>query len=336
MKGGSIFTAFIAVLFCCCGVSAAQPDFEVREFEGRPYLAYFPEEAPEALVFIFHGSTGNAQFAARDGNKAIVEAMARSGYAMVSPQSLDRHDPEKGVLGKWRHTHPETAANPDLDYLFALYRRLIEEGRIEAETPVFTHGMSNGGGMASFFGIAAAAAGLPVTGIANYMGPVPQPSAKYIETGGPIPPLFFVIAGNDGLVDPAHQRLAVNWLRARGGYVEVHEIPERPLSVEALIARGVAPKEASLMMEVLVSAGIIDAKGHRLLNAEGTIGRKENEVLLKALAREDFSKAAKQALKQVWAVHQMRDDLAADQMTFYGAARLGAYPTVQPRDDTNE
>ena len=331
MKYAKWISILMAVMACAWSVSHAQLDYERLEFEGRPYLAYFPDEPPVALVFVFHGSTGSADFIQRDGNIAIMEAMAKSGYAMVSPQSLERHDPESGVLGKWKHDYPGKKANPDLTYLFDFYDMLVEEGKVDAETPIFTHGMSNGGGMSSFFGLAAAAKGLPVIAIANYMGPIPQGAGAFVEKdGGPIPPLFLVIAGNDGLVKPEWQYLGVEWLRERGGLVEVHEIPERPLSVEALIARGTSPEEAARMMEVLMAEGIIDSEGKRLLNAGGTIGRKENPTLLKAFDKGDFSREAKQAVKQVWSVHQMRDDLAADQMAFFGSARLGAYKTVQP------
>jgi dienelactone hydrolase len=314
--------------------AAGQPSFEEREHLGRPYLAYFPEGEPRGLVWVFHGRGGSERFAVREGNADIMNALAQSGYALVSPQSTQRNDRRTGLFAGWSHERPGPGvSNPDLESLFELYEALIHEGRFTRSTPVFTHGMSNGGGMASFYGLAAAAAGHPVRAIANYMGPLPAGVAAYVEAGVVPPPLFLVIAGNDGLVIEANQRAAAEWLKARGGLVEIQYLRERPLTPEALIGHGAPADEAEAMVAALIEAGIIDAAGRRLLGAGRNIGREDTRALETALASASASDVAITAFHRAWAVHQMRDDLVADQLAFFGAARSGAYVSSSAPSD---
>ena len=332
--------AIAAIWFAagCTQVFADDPVFQSYEFAGRPYLASFPDGDPRGLVWMFHGRGGNEAFAARAGNTAIVAALVEANYAIVSPQSTQRNEGRGNDRAGWLHDYPESGeTNPDLERLFALYRSLIDDGRITARTPVFTHGMSNGGGMAVFFGIASAANGHPVAAIADYMGPLPAASVHYVNAGAPVPPIFLVIAGNDALVDGDNQRMAARWLQERGGHLEVHEIPERPLSVEALVAQGISNAEAERLIAAFGEHGFIDSAGRRLIAAGRPVGRREDSRIRHVLDEAGLDRDVLLAVRRVWAVHQMRDDMAAEQLAFFGAARSGAFARrgTEPEDSRN-
>ena len=117
------------------------PEAIEGEFQGRPVLKAIPKN-PRGLVFLFHGSGGTVRFAQRNETTAAFKPLAGLGYGWAASQSAQREPPTR-----WLNTDANVTSNPDLAYMLSFYRNLVETGQISKETPIFTLGMSNGGGL---------------------------------------------------------------------------------------------------------------------------------------------------------------------------------------------
>lgn len=302
--------------------AAAGPQFEAREHQDRPYLIALPDTEPRGLVFAFHGRGGNEGFATRATAAGVMQLLSEAGYVIVSPQSTAQGRRRGAPGAGWNHSDTDIAANPDLARLFDLYDRLVADAVVTPQTPVFTMGMSNGGGMAVFFGLAAQARGLPVIGIANYMGPFPAKAAEFMADQHDYPAMFAVIAENDGLVSGENQKAAISHVRGEGGYVELHLVREDLVTVDALVAQGAPVQEAGRLVAGLQTGGIIDDRGVRLYRPGEVIGREDAEAFQSAVDMSAYDRQTRSALLRVLAGHQMRDDYAHEQLAFFGRARI--------------
>ncbi len=315
-----LYIVLLLVVAPVASLASEDDLFQSYTHNDRPYLAYFPEGEARGLVFAFHGRGGSQRYVINPGTILISETLAKAGYAIVSPQSTLRgRDGEMGA--GWDTLQSDVKKNPDLQRMYALYDDLVERDLVSVETPVFTMGMSNGGGMSVFFGIAAAHRGIPVAAIANYMGSLPASGQDFINDGGPIPPMFTVIAENDGLVSGDNQLAALEFVEGRGVKVETYIGRERPVTVEGLIGAGATVEGAISLTKTLLKADMIDERGTRLYKPGEVIGREDGPTLRGVGRKAKIDRATNLAWTKLWAMHYMRDDYLPQQLAFFGEAR---------------
>lgn len=302
-------------------VSALPAPPAVEEtIEGRPTLWHVPKGA-KGIVYLFHGSGGSEAFARRTHSQRLLAELIRAGYGYLSAPSLDRTD-----VKRWNLTSLDPASNPDVAYMLAVHRTLIARGEITAATPVFTTGMSNGGGFANLFAAAAKAQGLPVKAVADYMGPLPAP----MRQGDPkaLPPTLLILSQNDGLVSTEQTGRIAEALKQAGAQIEIHINTEKracPASFTLVPQMNAAQRE-TLVSVTLPAAGIADPTGARVIFRDRpVIGRAEMAELREKLPQGVQGRAIEEALIIAWAGHQMRSDYARRQVEFFDQA-LGAKP----------
>jgi dienelactone hydrolase len=307
-----------------CQVDAAStlpaPPVTEEAIEGRPTLRHLPKGA-KGIVYFFHGSGGSEAFARRTHSQRLLAELIRAGYGYLSAPSLDRTE-----VKRWNLTSLDPAANPDVAYMLAVHKALIARGEITAATPVFTTGMSNGGGFANLFAVAAKAQGLPVKAVADYMGPFPAP----MRQGDPkaLPPTLLILSRNDGLVSAEQTGAVAQRLKQGGAAIEVHlNAEKRACPATFALVPGLSPAQReTLVKTTLPAAGVADANGARtIFRDKPVIGREEMAELAAKLPPGAEGRAIQEALIIAWAGHQMRSDYAKRQVEFFDAA-LGGKP----------
>lgn len=286
---------------------------------GRRTIRHLPAK-PRGVIYVLHGSGGSEMFATRLHTKRVLRGLIARGYGYVSPPSLQREPPTR-----WAMTSADPAVSPDIAYMLDLHRALIAAGEIKVTTPVFTMGMSNGGGFANLWGAAAKVQGLPVRAIADYMGPVPQAVAPVMPDLGKFPPLFAVLGTNDGLVHAANVEPVIRRIAAAGAKVELHIVTEQRVTAETFRdIPGLTAADRASVVEALVGRGVIDKAGARLVFKDRPlIDRPEIAQLNTMMPPGDNGRAVAAELLIAWGSHQMRSDFADAQLAFFEAALAG-------------
>ncbi len=286
--------------------------FKTTIFRGRNVLSNIPDKS-RALVYLFHGSGVSVKFVQRNHTQVVADALLSKGYALVASESKLRTGKKR-----WDNKSADPETNVDIKDMLALHEHLIANTAITEDTPVYTMGMSNGGGFSGLFGYVASANGVPVHGIANYMGPVPFASKSLFDRGVPFPPYFVVLGEQDGLVISANVVKAVEKLTRANTSTELHLVSERAVTTEALMELGyTTPQGAGKLMEFLRKEGHIDVDGNRLFHSGDVLKRKYlrelgQEMLAAGLSRPDLN-----AVVIVWAGHHMRSDYVDQQVAFF-------------------
>lgn len=180
-------------------------------------------------------------------------------------------------------------------------------------------GMSNGGGFANLFAVAAKSRGLPVRGVADNMGPIP---AQARVPGVDHPHLFLVVAENDGLVSAATVTRVSDGLAAGGTRVERHLAREAVVTADTFRdIEGLSAPDRRAILEQLVAKGVIDASGRRLVFRDRpAIERPEMRALEGMMPAGPHARDVLNELIIAWAGHQMRSDLADAQVRFFEVA----------------
>lgn len=281
---------------------------------GRPTLRHIPK-SPRGIIYLFHGSGGSEAFAARLHTRRVLAPLIAAGFGFVAAPSLDRTD-----VRRWRLDSLDPAVNPDVNYMLSLHREMVRRGEIGDATPVFTMGMSNGGGFANLFAAAAKAQGLPVTAVANYMGPFPA-AMRGAES---VAPTLVVVGQTDGLVAADAVAQVASELRRKGAQIEVHLVAERRVCASdlALVADLTPAMAEALIRERMPAWGVLDANGARQVFLEDPlIDRADMAALGRMLAPAGAS--ARDVMNELliaWGAHQMRSDFADRQLAFFQAA----------------
>jgi dienelactone hydrolase len=293
------------------------PPVTAEAINGRPTLRYLPPH-PKGIVYFFHGSGGSEAFARRIHSQRVIAALIAAGYGYLAAPSLDRE------VKRWDLTSLDPAANADVAYMLAVHKALIAKGEITAATPVFTTGMSNGGGFANLFAAAARAQGLPVKAVADYMGPFP--AAMRGADPKALAPTLLVLSHNDGLVSAEQTGAIAARLRAAGARIEAHVNEEhRTCAATFTLVPGLdAAQREELAAKVLPAAGLADPAGRRLAYRDKpVIDRAAMADLLSRLPQGPQARAISDELLIAWAGHQMRSDYAARQVAFFDQALAG-------------
>lgn len=293
--------------------TAPNPAWRNEVIKGRRTIRNLPA-APVAITYLFHGSGGSETFANRLHTRRVIDKLSARGYGFAAAASGDRDPP-----ARWDLRSVEPGQNPDVAYMLDLHQVLIDRGEIGPRTPVFTMGMSNGGGFANLFAVAARTRGLTVKGIADYMGPIPAPARDHAELSGGFPPLFVVLGENDGLVSAEAVSALSDRLKVAGAQVERHLMRERLVTADTFqnipdLGQG----DRSALVATLVTNEVIDAVGRRLVFRDRTkLGRVEMAELAQRIPAGPAARDVLNELLIAWAGHQMRSDLAEQQVQFF-------------------
>jgi dienelactone hydrolase len=230
------------------------PDWtpESSQIEGRQVYLHLPPE-PVGLIFFFHGAGGSsdAWIAERrlEARQMLRDAVAR-GYGVMITESGNRQ------ARQW-DTEPDPNLNPDIQYVAALRRELVETGRIPDNLPTFGLGMSNGGGF-----VTRVADALGWQGAAVYAAAARRDLAAQSQL-----PVIWHLAENDRRVSnmdavDRHQRWA-----ARGIPTELYVLPPAPLhALQFSRIPGIEAPASRQIHAALDAAGLLD-RGDFLLRS---------------------------------------------------------------------
>lgn len=165
--------ALVPMAAAAAGRDAAPPALEARSLQSggleRHYLLHRAPGArgPSGLVFVLHGSNGDAKGIRAMLGERLERLTDRAGFSVVYPEGIERH---------WNDCRASAtyAANrrnvDDPAFLRAVVAALRDEGRVDPRR-VFAIGLSNGGQMVlrlaledagTYAGFAAISANLPV------------------------------------------------------------------------------------------------------------------------------------------------------------------------------
>ena len=306
----------MSLLFGAAGEAQAPPPHLAplaEAIDGRNTIRRVPAQ-PRAIVYLFHGSGGSETFATRLHSRRVLARLEAAGYAYLAAASGDRGPP-----ARWDLRSLDPGANADVAFMLATHEALIRRGEIRRDTPVFTMGMSNGGGFANLFAVAAKAKGLPVRAVADYMGPIPAPARA---ASADYPDLFLVVAENDGLVSAATVTTLSEGLAAKGARVERRLVREGRVTPDTFRAlEGLDDAARRGIVQHLVAKGVIDAEGRRLVFRDRpALDRPEMASLAGMMPPGPQARDIMNELLIAWAGHQMRSDFAEDQVRFFDAA----------------
>lgn len=220
--------------------------------DGRTVTAYVPSDA-KGLLFVFHGTGGDASVATSTEMVAVLNAMVARGIGFVAPSSQDE---ARGIFDD----ASGPGSNADWKRVVAVREALLAEGLVEAGTPVHAFGYSAGGGMATYVAHEALAAGWTFGGL------------DLMHTGGvsrrhgdpPDVPLIATGAVNDTAVPlDAVRKLVDRHTRGGGdGSLLVHE--EQALAPTRFARTPfVTAKQSRDLVALAIAGGDFDDRGRR-------------------------------------------------------------------------
>lgn len=137
-----------------------------EEFESGRITYYVPPD-PKAVLFALHGTDGGVDTVLQIEWLELYNLLYEQGFAFILSQSLDRDVKQWDIA----HTTPDT--NPDFQHLSRVRDHVIDETALEASTPVFAAGFSNGGAFAVLFTELASAEGWDVRGFLSHNSAYP-------------------------------------------------------------------------------------------------------------------------------------------------------------------
>jgi len=304
------FATVIALLVVAAGCAVA-PTYTASNstFEGFPVISYVPAH-PAGVVFAFHGTGGGADFATRLETVDMLNHLVAAGYGFVSTESTDR------TTKQWNTSSLSLTTNPDLARLSRLWASLQANGSVTDQMPIYAIGMSRGAGFASVFAQAFENAGYHVAAIAPSHGQIP---VSVRANGGLTVPTFFTLGANDELVDNEQTVAQVADLVAHGVPASCTIEPETNLNASRFLrVPGIDTPTANAIFGALVTAGLFDASGHRLVSV-AAVAAGLPSVVLPANVTKAQKRMVQDEVAVVIAVHQYSATYAAQTVTFFGA-----------------
>ena len=283
---------------------------EASSFEGFAVRSRIPAD-PRGLVYLFHGTGGGVGFAAQLGTVEVTSALEALGYGWIATESTER-------TGDRRWDAALTVDNPDLARLGRLHADLVARGVVDATTPLFALGMSNGAVFTGTFAHwARRDAGLPLRAAAMFEGKWRE---DVFADGAPRVPTLHVRAANDTVADLPTMVSQTAAAAAEGRPVIAHEAAEVPL-VAARLQRvpGIDAGEADAIMAELVRRGVIDVGGRRLI-ATTEAGSRLAGFAVAGVTPAQLADALDE-IKGAWAEHVMRGDNTPQVVALFACAR---------------
>lgn len=299
----------VVLLILACGLPAsAAAAVERSTFEGFEVVSEVPER-PRGLVHLFHGSNGSAGFADQLETRRVLARLTAQGYGFVSTSSTQRTGNRR-----WNVRDPSMTSNPDLARLERLQTHLVATTPVEASTPLFGIGTSNGARFVTLWGQAFRTAGHPVAAIWASMGRTATPVAA---PGALTVPTVFTTAENDFTSPPGPIVASRNAARAAGVETELYVSRERRLTPAPYRALpGVNAREARRIVGALKATGVWNARGRRIEpDVQRAIARFRTAVLPASVRRS--RKAIERQTGILLAVHRFTDEFTEPVLRFF-------------------
>lgn len=287
--------------------------------------SYIPVE-PRGVLLFSHGTGGNSSYIENAETFYLASAALRRGFGVVSfeAEEVVAGDLDGNEKLRW-NPRPESG-NVDFENVELLLEYLIERGDIDADTPLFAVGMSNGGAFSLSLGaIASSALGetyprLVFNAVQSYCADGLAIAAENTLT----PSAWFMCAQDtNDQVSNDSARSASETVAARG-VDTIFDIHQPSPLYEARFTRveGIdLPTSAAIAAE-LRAAGLLDAGGFVVELPEIIAGRVVDEPeqfpTLAALPPRVRLQASSQ-LKITYADHQMYSDWTERTLDFFEA-----------------
>jgi len=293
IAGMSLF-AFLGLAVTGCEQVVPIVPYDPWEFEGFTVYSHVPDE-PVGVVYLFHGSYGNASFAVKIETLEVTNILVSRGYAVVATESTLRRDSKR-----WQVKDPSLDTNADLARIARLHDALISSTALAQQTPMFGIGMSNGARMVSLFGQAFSDAGYPIVAVAPFMGRVAE-SVK--SAGGMRIPSFFVVAEHDTVTSNVDIVEDYEMALLNGVSAQIYTKIEEPLLPYRFTRiPSVTTEESIEIKDLFRSTGAWDDNGKRVVPVKDAIASFTTLKIPPALSR-DRSRILGQ-VKAMLAVHQ--------------------------------
>ena len=216
---------------------------------------FFPIPRPRGVIFRFHGSGGNGgtQFSKVEERKFARDAVG-SGFAVVSLDSNDR------VNKKWDSTTKPTdpSSNVDIQNIQKLISNLTMLGQMDATTPCFGSGHSDGAGAALRFAFL-------LGWKASHQSCVPGTAAVAQAT---TVPGIWTMAQNDTRADPQRNASAL----ANSNALAARQIPTQYMVVMPSAVypsrftqiAGISLTDSTVIYNAIKAAGKLDANDFQI------------------------------------------------------------------------
>jgi hypothetical protein len=271
-------------------------DFEFNEFEGYPLLMHVPD-TPRGVVFIFHGSGGEIGFLTAVHYMRTWNLYTDAGFAVVGTESTNREQ------GTWSSAVGDVASNPDMDRLVRLRDHLMDTTPLQADTPVYGWGFSNGGGFLDAFAWMGEEERWPMAGLMIHNSAL----GSSVEL-----PVLITSSENDAITNLAEQTYEAH--EATGWPAEWWENKERPWTREDMqIHPAYDATDSEAVFEDLVGFGFIDADGNRLLDLNELESSMNYYSRNSALPGPD---RVTPLLRVIWATHRPTSEFACEEVAF--------------------
>jgi hypothetical protein len=255
---GLVGAALAAAGLAAC-VTPITPNvvYQQSTFEGFPVISYIPEN-PRAMIYLFHGSGGSADFATKVDTVDVLNRFVAQGYGFVSTSSTERTGDKR-----WDPANPSLTTNPDLARLVRLQAHLVATTPLEATTPLAGIGMSNGSRFVTLWGQTWRNAGYPVKVIWASHGRIADPVTA---SGGLTVPTVFSTSVNDFTSPPFHIAVGYQQTLQAGTPALYLSSKERALTaITYLRIPGVDSTEADAIVAALKATGVWNAQGVRVV-----------------------------------------------------------------------
>ncbi|WP_045877876.1 alpha/beta hydrolase [Pseudofrankia sp. DC12] len=225
-------------------------------FEGFTTYSYIPVH-PTGIIYLFHGSGGSADFAIKVETTDVLNEMIGRGFGYVATESTERSGDRR-----WNVDDPSMTSNPDLARMDRLRRHVIDSTAVDADTPTYGLGMSNGSAFTALWAAAESSAGVRISAVALYMA---GPTRAVDRLGGLRVPTFMVVGVNDTVTNPAKEKADLAAIADAGLPTELHEVIQRAVTpARYLRVPGVTEATAESVVAAYQQAGIVDSAGRLL------------------------------------------------------------------------
>lgn len=283
-------------------------------FEGFPVTSYVPTD-PVGMIFVFHGSGGSAEFADKLETVDALNRFVAAGYGFVATSSTERTVPRR-----WNITDPSLTSNPDLSRLLRLRSSLIASTPLEASTPLFAIGMSNGARFATLWGQSWRNAGLPVRAVWASAGRI---AAPVTQSGGLTVPTFFTTTENDTTIAPQGIVDDHSATTSLGTPTELRIGTERPLDDQRYRRiLGIDAARAAQIRTAYIETGVWDLDGLRTVTPiEAAVSQAESVLLPTSVIAAGLADEVDDQTSVLLALHQFSAEFADDAVVFFEAHR---------------
>lgn len=225
----------------------ATTEVEVPGVGPMRLLSFIPDN-PVAVLWVFHGTGGDVGNLTQIEYVRIYNALLNDGFAIVATESEER-----GPSAQW--SHEIGTDNSDFQRLILLRDHLIETTPLDADTPTFAMGFSNGSNFAGTFMDAGFEMGWDMRA-ATLHSASPEPTVQA--------PTVLHHAENDETLNESTMPNAYDDQLATGFAADLFIHEEHPLDpaemqkIEALDA-----EKSQLAFDEAVRLGLIDETGAR-------------------------------------------------------------------------